>query len=291
MNNVICFDRVAEAKSVLKSGVDSTSIRARSELKTAAWYLINRTTYTSRQIEERLKQAASDYFRGMPANYVDTSIREIVLSVEKAQDKYSPYDAPTPITIYKDELRKIEALGHDDTERLAFIFLCAAKMIPYEHIYECNARLFQLAWRYKYDTKNKKITERAIRRRVGGSEPTKRINRLCQSGLLRYSTRINASYKKNQAKDKPTASAIFTVPILQNDGEVAFVINHPDEDSLVLYYDRYKGYTGMISCVQCGKPVFKTGRRQKYCNSCADTINHHPEKRDLCPEIAVLKTP
>lgn len=281
MNDVICFDKVAEAKNILKSGVSGTSVRARSELQTAAWYLINKTTYTAKQAEARLRTAAADYFKGMPENYINTSIHKIISHVKEAQSN-SSYDTPPSLTIYQDELTEIETLGHDDTERLAFVFLCVAKMISYEQIYECNAKLYQLAWRYKYDTEAKKVLKKQEGRRVGGSEPTKRINRLCHAGIVRYSTRINAPYKTKLSKDKPTASAMFSVPILQNNGDIAFIIDKPDEDPLVLYYDRYKGYGGILSCGQCGKPVLRTGRRQKYCAACADMINHHPEKRDLC---------
>ena len=62
MSKTICFDRTAEAKRILKSGISATSAHARSELRTAAWYLINKTTYTAKQIEERLCSVSSDYF-------------------------------------------------------------------------------------------------------------------------------------------------------------------------------------------------------------------------------------
>lgn len=280
MSRTICFDRAAEAKRILKDGISSTSNYARSELRTAAWYLLTQTTYTIRQVEERLRSVAEDYFQGMTDGYINASIQDIISSA-KAEKETS--DAPEAITIYMEELEKISALGHDDTERLAFVFLCVAKMISYSQIYECNAELYRLAWRYGYDTETKQVLKRLERRRVGGSEPTKRVNRLCQAGIVQYSTRINTSYKLT--KDKPPAAATFTVPILRTDGEVAFAIDKPDEDSLVLYYDRYKGYGGLITCECCGRPVFKTGRRQKYCDACAEVIKHHPEKRNLWAKV------
>ena len=276
MSNTIYFDRVAEAKSILKSGIKGTSIHARSELKTAAWYLVNKTTYSARQIENRLRDVSVDYFKGMPENYINSSIRDVILSVKKETDR-NVDDVPSSIAIYKEELEAIASLCHDDTERLAFIFLCIAKMIPYEQIYECNAKLYRLAWKYKYDTNEKKVLQKLERRRVGGKEPTKRVNRLCQAGIVRYSTRIHAPYK--QSNNKPIAAATFNVPILRSDGDIAFIINKPDEDSLVLYYDRYKGYGNIVTCERCGKPVLRTGRRHKYCSVCADIINHHPEKK------------
>lgn len=278
MSNTICFDRVAEAKSILKTGISDTSIYAKSELRTAAWYLINKTTYSARQIESRLRNAAENYFKGMPEDYITSTIGDIISSVKNESNTESSNDIQ-PITIYKEELDKIAELDHDDTERLAFVFLCIAKMIPYEQIYECNSQLYQLAWQYKYDTEAKSVVGRQVNRRVGGKEPTKRVNRLCNAGIVRYFTRINAPYK--QVKDKPTASTMFSVPILQTDGDVAFVIDKPNKESLVLYYDRYKGYGGIVTCERCGKPVLRTGRRHKYCSGCADIINHHPEKRDL----------
>lgn len=279
MSNVICFDRVAEAKSILKSGISGTSIRGRSELKTAAWYLINKTTYTIKQIESRLRQASEDYFRGMTDKYIDESIKDVIASVKRENDELVAEDSSLPLVIYKEELEQIEKIKHDDSERLAFIFLCVSKMLPFEQIYECNSEMYQLAWKYKYDNDTKTVLQKQVRRRVGGQEPTKRVNRLCQAGIIKYSTRINTAYKKS--KEKPPASTTFSVPILKSEGEIAFVIEKPDKDSLVLYYDRYKGYKGLINCEQCGKPVLRTGRRQKYCPLCADVINHHPEKRDL----------
>lgn len=278
MSNVICFDRVAEAKSILKTGISDTSIHAKSELRTAAWYLINKTTYTMKQIESRLRNAAENYFKGMPEDYITSSISDIISSVKKESNEEASDDIQS-ITIYKEELDKIAELNHDDTERLAFVFLCIAKMIPYEKIYECNSRLYQLAWQYKYDTGTNSVVGRQSNRRVGGKEPTKRVNRICSAGIVRYFTKINTPYK--QSNDKPTASTMFSVPILQTDGEVAFVIDKPSKESLVLYYDRYKGYGGIVTCERCGKPVMRTGRRHKYCSDCADIINHHPEKRDL----------
>lgn len=278
MSNMICFDRVVEAKGILKAGISDTSIRARSELRTAAWYLINRTTYTTKQIESRLRNASENYFRGMPEDYITSSISDIISSVKKESSTEVSNDIQ-PITIYKEELDKIAELNHDDTERLAFVFLCVAKMIPYEQIYECNSQLYQLAWQYKYDTETKSVVGRQGTRRVGGNEPTKRVNRLCKAGIVRYFTRINMPYQ--QVKDRPTASATFSVPILQTEGDVAFVIDKPSKESLVLYYDRYKGYGGIVTCERCGRPVLRTGRRHKYCSDCADIINHHPEKRDL----------
>lgn len=279
MSNIICFDRVAEAKSILKTGIGGTNARAGSELRTAAWYLVNKTTYTDKQIENRLRTAAADYFKGMTEAYIDMSIRDTISSVKEEASVENVSETPSSITIYKKELDKIRSLNHDDTERLAFIFLCISKMIAYEQVYECNSKLYQLAWMYKYDSDKQKVLAKQDGRRVGGKEPTKRVNRLCQAGVVRYSTRINAPFKKKN--NKPTASSTFSVPILQKDGEVAFVIDKPDEESLVLYYDRYKGYSGIVTCEQCGKPVLRTGRRHKYCSICADLINHHPEKRDL----------
>lgn len=279
MSNVICFDRVAEAKNILKSGISETSVRGRSELKTAAWYLINKTTYSPKQIESRLREASADYFRGMTDKYIDANIKEIISITQKDSDDLKVADMSPSLIIYNEELEQIKAIGHDDTERLAFVFLCIAKMVPYEQIYECNSKLYQLAWKYRYDNNTKTVLQKVSGRRVGGQEPTKRVNKLCQSGIVKYSTRINTAYKKS--KEKPPAATTFSVPILRNDGNVAFVIDKPDEESLVLYYDRYKGYKGMIDCEQCGKPVLRTGRRQKYCSACADIINHHPEKRDL----------
>lgn len=286
--STICFDRTAEAKRILKNGIGSTSVRARNELWTAAWYLVNKTTYTNRQVAAKLRAATSDYFLGMPEDYIDASIQDIISSIKHENVLEGAESTPQAVTIYKEELEQIEALGHDDTERLAFVFLCAAKMIPYEQIYECNAELYRLAWKYKYDSNTKTVTGRQKNRRVGGNEPTKRVNRICQAGIVRYSTRINTSYKLT--KDKPPAAATFTVPILRDSGEVAFIIEKPDEDSLILYYDRYKGYGGIMDCERCGKPVFRSGRRQKYCSACADLINHHPEKRDLWG-MGGLKTP
>ncbi len=279
MSSTICFDRVADAKRILKAGISSTSVRARGELWIAAWYLTHKTTYTMRQIEERLRRAAEDYFKGMPDEYIDASIKDIISSAKNGSVSESSIGAPSSITIYKDELKQIEALNHDDTERLAFIFLCVSKMTEYEQIYECNSDLFRLAWQYKYDSPGKKVLQKQDSRRVGGGEPTKRVQRICQAGLVQYSVRINRAFKLTH--DKPPASTVFSVPIKRNDGDVAFVIDKPERDSLVLYYDRYKGYGGLITCERCGRPVLKTGRRQKYCSSCADEMNHHPEKRDL----------
>ena len=152
MSKTICFDRTAEAKRVLKNGISATSAHARSELRTAAWYLINKTTYTAKQIEERLRSVSSDYFKGMPEEYINASIQEIMLSVQYGGAPDGTSDRPPSITIYKEELEKIAALCHDDTERLAFVYLCVAKMKPYKHIYECNAELYRLAWKYSYDS-------------------------------------------------------------------------------------------------------------------------------------------
>lgn len=279
MNNMIYFDRVEEARDILKSGIASTSNSARRDLKTAAWYLINKTTYTKTQIEERLKKVSGDYFKGMPEKYVSDCISEIVTSAKEMRVNENVSDFNNEITIYKSELDRISKIHHDDTERLAFVFLCMAKMVPYAQVYECNSKVYQLAWRYYYDNATKTVMQKANKRRVGGSEPTNRVNSLCQLGLLKYFARINGTYSKAQSKS--TASTTFAVPFLQNDGEVAFKITSPDADSLVLYYDRYKGYKGIITCEKCGRPVFKTGRRQKYCSRCAEVMNHSPEKRDL----------
>lgn len=280
MSEAICFDRVAKAKSILKEGISNTDFYAKYNIQTAAWYLINRTTYTKKQATARLKTASADYFRGMPDTYINQSIQEIISNAKESADKHYNNGFEAAITIYQEELDAIEALGHDDTERLAFAFLCIAKMMPYENIYECNSKLYKLAWRYKYDSETRKVVGKQESRRVGGKEPTKRIGRLCQAGIVRYSTRINATNRKTT--NKPTASATFTVPILRRGGEIAFIIDKPDEESLVLFYDRYKGYSGLINCEHCGKPALRTGRRQKYCSACADHLSHHPEKRVLC---------
>lgn len=276
MSSLICFDRTAKAKRILKTGITTTSAYAKDELRTAAWYLVNKTTYTTKQVEERLRSASMDYFKGMPNDYIDASIHEVMSSVQ-TEDADSIDDVPRAITIYKEELEKIRALGHDDTERLAFVFLCVAKMLPYPQIYECNAELYRLAWRYRYDSNGMKVISRHEGRRVGGNGPTNRVNRLCQEGIVRYFVRTN---KSNRLR-KPTSVAMFSVPIMRNDGEIAFIIDKPDEDSLVLYYDYFKGYNGLITCAHCGKPALKTGRRQKYCTACADAINNHAEKADL----------
>ena len=283
MSSMIWFDKVAEAKRILKSGVTSTNIHARSELRLAAWYLINKTTYTKKQVLERLIAVSEDYFRGMDENYIEGAIQKIMASVQEDHNTDSEGTDIVPITIYQEELDKIAGLGHDDTERLAFIFLCVAKIMPYTQIYECNAELYRLAWRYRYDADTKTVLARQDGRRVGGCEPTKRVQRICQAGIVRYATRINISY--HLTNELPPAAATFSVPILQSSGDAAFTINKPEQDSLVLYYDRYKGYGGLIDCERCGKPVLRTGRRQRYCAACASFMNHYSEKRGLCTEM------
>lgn len=278
MSNSICFDRVAEAKRILKSGISATSVRARSELRTVAWYLINKTSYSKRQIRDRLYAVSADYFKGMTESYIDNSIREAILSAKDISKADSGSDVPMSITIYKKELERIRELNHADTERLAFIFLCVAKMIPYKKIYEKNADLYRLAWRYRYDQNTKTVLKRQETRRVGGNEPTKRVHRICQAGIVEYFVNIDPHCET--AGKKQSASAMFSVPILCDDGEIAFVIDSPDADSLILHYDRYLEYDGIVTCERCGKPVLRTGRRQKYCSACADEIKHHPEKRN-----------
>lgn len=276
MRSTICFDRIAEAKKILKNGIGATSIKARSEMRTAAWYLLTQTTYTARQVENRLRSATSEYFKGMTDDYISSSLRTIIASVDKDTGSGDICSDTPKITIYQEELNKIAELAHDDTERLAFVFLCIAKLKPYNQIYECNAELYRLAWKYKYDSKAMTVLEKLEKRRVGGSEPTKRVNALCKAGIVKYSTRINTSY--NLTHEKPPASSMFTVPITRNDGEIAFTIDNPDADSLVLYYDQYKGYSGIVTCKNCGRPVLRTGRRQKYCSACHEAINHRHEK-------------
>lgn len=39
MSRAICFDETAEAKRILKAGINSTSLYAKRELRTAAQYL------------------------------------------------------------------------------------------------------------------------------------------------------------------------------------------------------------------------------------------------------------
>ena len=95
----ICFDRAGEAKRILKNGIGSTNIRARNELKTAAWYLINKTTYTEKQIYRRLRMAAADYFTGMTEDYIHASIQEILTSVKAGGQADALENTPPSVTI------------------------------------------------------------------------------------------------------------------------------------------------------------------------------------------------
>ena len=275
--NTIHFNRISEAKNILKSGISATGAYAKSEMQLAAWYLTHKTTYTQSQAEERLRRATTDYFKGLPNEYIDSVIKGIIADTKAMADSVD--EVPAPIVIYKEELNEIAKLHHADTERLAFAFLCVAKMNPqFERLFSCNSEIFRIAWGYLYDEKCQTVLSKQETRRVGGREPSKRVRRLCDAGLLKFYVSTVSPYKRGGGK--PSASSQFSVPFVRTDGEVAFVIDKPERDSLVLYLDRYLGYKGIISCEKCGRPVLKTGRRQKYCSECADIINHHPEKRD-----------
>lgn len=302
MSAWICFDRVANAKSILKSGISPTSNRARRELKEAAWYLINHTTYSRKQIEKLLYEVSKDYFAGMPEEYITTNIKDIISYTQKQEDsetdeedKSSSFQDSKPVVIYRSELDKIEALGHTDTERLAFVFLAYTKYLknecerkrnpdekkqPLKYIHECNSELYRLAWWYVYDEKEKTVLRvQSGRLRVGGSRPAQRVTEICKAGIVKFVTQINFGYKFNQ--DSLPAISKFTVPILCDSGEIAFVIDKMDEESLVLYYDRYQGYGGITDCCCCGQPVFKSNNKKKYCRHCAEKAKRSQEKSKI----------
>jgi hypothetical protein len=158
--------------------------------------------------------------------------------------------------ITKSELETIAELGNKVLERLAFCFLCYAKLHNLRN---------EKSTGWVYQTEYKKIRKYG---RISGTvtELYGLIGNLCDRGYLEISDRTH---------DMKTR-----VTFIDEDSEKAIFIN--DFRELGYYYNRHRG-ENIIKCEKCGRLARGNKRgTKKYCNICAKTVSVYVPELKMC---------
>lgn len=291
MGKLVSFNRADEAWEIIKNGITADSGSPRHEMNEAAWYYITQTpSYSHQQVFDLMAKCTSDYFAGMPMDgIIKPAIEDVIKTVrERATPDEIPGDMRIPI--YQEELDKISALNKPDIERLAFVFLIHAKreiekwrlknpdkICNLRWFYDCTSELYKLAWYYDYNN-----TKRLVKgnkkgcSRVSGKERMNYLQALSDNEIVQFKAYPNSFRQVNHGAK--SADFKFSVPILQESGEVAMELYNLTPESLVLWYDLYCDYSNIIQCDECKSPAFKASNSQKYCSVCREIAKRKDKK-------------
>lgn len=315
---MIIFDYDKYIKDIKKNGIGATDIRANTKINDVLTDLIFNTTYKKGKIINKVKEIASDYYRGLPEkiiidklseSYDETKIKKYIYDnsemffgalkrtdiiqnckITKSEyrkyrndiEKYLEYQdiGKKVLTLYKSEMETINSLENDKLQRLAFALLVAFKYHSYHRVLGGEIKYYKTKVDFLSDA-----YALADFRKVSGTTRNKLLYELNKRGLVYYWKKDNETYKYQPLDSDRTRwiafnnmSIPFCVEAKGTQDTEEVFMQMTNYDDIMLYLRYYQGDADVTTCECCGTPILKSGNAKRYCSDCADAMKKASDK-------------
>ena len=276
---MIIFDYKRYIKDIKKNGIGATDIRANTKINDVLTDLIFNTTYKKGRIINKVKEIASDYYRGLPEQIILEKLSTSYDAI-KANGKDIAKGEKKILTLYKSEMEIISSLENDKLQRLAFALLVSFKYHSYHRVLGGEIKYYKT----KVDFLSDAYTL-ADFKKVSGTTRNKLLYELNNRGLVYYWKKDNETYKYQPLDSDRTRWIAFnnmSIPFCveakgTQDTEEVFM-QMTNYDDIMLYLRYYQGDTDVTACECCGTPILKSGNAKRYCSDCADAMKKANDK-------------
>ena len=260
---MIIFDNDKFLKDIQHNGISATDQMAVHKMEFYIRDLIYNSTYRKNKIIQKIKDAAKDYFSGLPDEIVD---HEVEVLYENAKSKECKNEKKKILTLYKSEMQIIEELENDRLQRLAFAALVVHKFLGQYFINDDDERYYKSVKASKAD-----IFRIAKMSDTSGKSKQQLLKKLHDRGLIELWVKTNGA---NKFCNKWIGFEILTVKFNadlkadKSDEEVYMRITNYDDVLLYLRYWLHDSSVGL--CADCGCPIEITANAKHLCSDCAE---------------------
>lgn len=276
---MIIFDYDKYIKDIKKNGIGATDIRANSKINDVLTDLIFNTTYKKGKIINKVKEIASDYYRGLPEGIILDKLSESYDAIKSKEQDVTKGEKKI-LTLYKSEMETICSLENDKLQRLAFALLVAFKYHSYHRVLGGEIKYYKTKVDFLSDA-----YALADFRKVSGTTRNKLLYELKNRGLVCYWKKDNETYKYQPLDSDRTRWIAFnnmSIPFCveakgTQDTEEVFM-QMTNYDDIMLYLRYYQGDADVTTCEGCGTPILKSGNAKRYCSDCADAMKKASDK-------------
>ena len=276
---MIIFDYDKYIKDIKKNGIGATDIRANSKINDVLTDLIFNTTYKKGKIINKVKEIASDYYRGLPEGIILDKLSESYDAIKSKEQDVNKAEKKI-LTLYKSEMETISSLENDKLQRLAFALLVAFKYHSYHRVLGGEIKYYKTKVDFLSDA-----YALADFKKVSGTTRNKLLYELNNRGLVYYWKKDNETYKYQPLDSDRTRWIAFnnmSIPFCveakgTQDTEEVFM-QMTNYDDIMLYLRYYQGDADVTTCECCGTPILKSGNAKRYCSDCADAMKKASDK-------------
>ena len=276
---MIIFDYKRYIKDIKQNGIGATDIRANTKINDVLTDLIFNTTYKKGRIINKVKEIASDYYRGLPEQIILEKLSTSYDAI-KANGKDIAKGEKKILTLYKSEMEIISSLENDKLQRLAFALLVSFKYHSYHRVLGGEIKYYKTKVDFLSDA-----YALADFKKVSGTTRNKLLYELNNRGLVYYWKKDNETYKYQPLDSDRTRWIAFnnmSIPFCveakgTQDTEEVFM-QMTNYDDIMLYLRYYQGDEDVTTCECCGTPILKSGNAKRYCSDCADAMKKASDK-------------
>lgn len=239
---MIVFNQKMQFDNLIKNGFEKYPNFRDLTILAKEWFFIDKLD------EKSIKSQLFSFCVEKVTTFNEENIRKLIQKVMKklkVTDKYT--EIPEKLTFFKEEVEQISKIINKEWQKIIFIFCCLSKLRKSDGIYLNSQNSMKLS--DIFDLCGIKKTKK---------EQEFYLYELNKANLLTVDLKPLLKYH----------------PVcLRKEGEIALEIT-PSCD-MISELLKING-TPIIKCLRCGKEVFKTNNRVKYCPECARII--HIEK-------------
>lgn len=276
---MIIFDYDKYIKDIKKNGIGATDIRANSKINDVLTDLIFNTTYKKGKIINKVKEIASDYYRGLPEGIILDKLSESYDAIKSKEQDVTKGEKKI-LTLYKSEMETICSLENDKLQRLAFALLVAFKYHSYHRVLGGEIKYYKTKVDFLSDA-----YALADFKKVSGTTRNKLLYELKNRGLVYYWKKDNETYKYQPLDSDRTRwiafnnmSIPFCVEVKGTQDTEEVFMQMTNYDDIMLYLRYYQGDADVTTCECCGTPILKSGNAKRYCSDCADAMKKASDK-------------
>ena len=239
---MIVFNQKTQYDNLINNGFEKFPNFRDLTILAKEWFFIEKLD------EKTIKSRLFSFCIEKVTTFDEESLKNLIQKVMKKLKKTEKYtEIPEKLTFFKEEVDKINNIKDKEWQKIIFIFCCLSKLRKSDGIYLNSQNSMKLS--DIFDLCKLKKTKK---------QQETYLYELNKANLLTVDLKPLLKYH-------PTC--------LRKEGEISLEITPSCEmiSELLKIND-----TPIIKCLKCGKDVFKTNNRIKYCPECAKQI--HIEK-------------